>query len=52
MQELQRSPSKWKTEQRDTYRYFVESPKKKENNLESITLLNEVGTNAGQSMSA
>jgi len=24
MQEIQRSPSKWQTEQRDGYRYFVE----------------------------
>ncbi|CDW78051.1 UNKNOWN [Stylonychia lemnae] len=32
MQELQRSPSRWKTENRDTYRYFVDSPKKKDPN--------------------
>ena len=35
MQELNRSPSKWQTNQRDNYRYFVESPAKKEGKNEN-----------------
>lgn len=28
MKEIQRSPAKWKTEQRDNYRQFADSPSK------------------------